>query len=253
MTQLLENLGLLYALNPVAGLKDWFTYESNTPKYRFSYYVSTEISAGHLVLISLRGDYSEDSLLAFCRSVDEARDEVSKVEIPSKIHPVTLENSGFDTLMLVPPGFHDAFAVQNELLAKCTMVAFPAFNCEFSANETKASLDVLRRGVVPTLDWNRAPAPRVAMKYSNPRIRGGSAGNHRGLADRDTARRELCNLPASPGGFVELENFAGDVITVSFTDNCLVLERDGVGRSFDDNLDELLAAVDAFLFGLLNK
>ncbi|WP_406716365.1 hypothetical protein [Streptomyces althioticus] len=94
-------------------------------------------------------------------------------------------------------------------------LAFPAYSCEFSGNETLDEA-ITRYRTLGLTDLRRGPSPFLKTRYANTRTRGRSTDPGRGLADSDRLLDELRAIEGGAGSFVEFENRHGDVWRVEW-------------------------------------
>jgi hypothetical protein len=247
MDGLLKQLSRMVNLTPVEGTSAWASFENATPSFRFHYRVREATARKALIHFAIRDAYAPEAAQELCFKIDEMEDRILEAEEPRKLHPVALHASRFDSLVVLPPGFHESLSAQDPDLSARTFVVFPAYGCEFRDVETKACIDVLRRGIVATLDWSRDPSPRVEMRYSNPRTKGGSRGSKRGLTDISVPLREARELAGSPGAFIEIENFTGQVLRVESNGDHVAVRRSPQGVEEFATVDELPGLIRRFL------
>ncbi|NWK46447.1 hypothetical protein [Ralstonia pickettii] len=118
---------------------------------------------------------------------------------------------GFSRLVLTPASFHGYFKGRRDDKRGNLLWCIPAHACEFSGNETAAEFSVLRREIVETENWHRGPAPKLVLRFDNPRT-GSGTGSAQMFATLDTLYREIELLDGAPTGFLELINYKGEVI-----------------------------------------
>jgi hypothetical protein len=99
---------------------------------------------------------------------------------------------------------------------------FPGFRCEFSGTESQREAALRFDRMLDTADLRRPPSSFLKMRYDNPRTRGGSVGQQRGITDLDVLTRELRELAGSKGAFIEVENFRSQVRRIEW-DGAVVL------------------------------
>lgn len=248
MNPITDQLRNFHDLAPSTAVPGWLNYESVTPAFRFTYFVKASKDGTKLIQVAVRGSFLLEDASNICAAIDEFEDVIISLDSPKKLHPVLLGTSKFDSLIVLPPGYHNSFLAQDRSLAQQTFVVFPAYNCEFCRTESRDAIEVMRRGIVKTLDWKRDPSPRVAMRYSNPKTGGGSVGSDRGLTEISVALREASNLVGSPGAYMEIENFKNEVMEIS-NDGMKVTALCRNESICVASADELLQLVSGFLQG----
>lgn len=248
MDGLLKQLSSICTLTPIAGADGWLSFENVTPLFRFHHRVRQGTARSVLINFTIRDAYAPEAAHELCLKVDELEDRILGVQEARKLYPIKLHASAFDSLVVLPPGYHNSFRAQDPDLARQTFVVFPAYHCEFREVESKECIDVLRR-MVTTIDWGRKPSPRVAMRYSNPKTSGGSTGSKRGLTDISVPLREARELANSAGAFIEIESFRGDVLRMESNGDKVAVGRlpEGVAKLVSP--DELPGLIGGFLVG----
>ncbi|MET2527161.1 hypothetical protein [Ralstonia pseudosolanacearum] len=118
---------------------------------------------------------------------------------------------GFSQLVLAPASFHGYFKGRLDEKRGHLLWCIPAHTCEFVGNETAAEFSVLRREIVQAENWQRDPAPKLALRFDNPKTSSGT-GRAQVFAKLDTLYREIDLLDGVPAGFLEVINYKGEVI-----------------------------------------
>jgi hypothetical protein len=106
--------------------------------------------------------------------------------------------------------FSDLNGRMDEEKKNCVL-AVPIFNCEFSDFETPEEFYELRRNVVPSNDWKRAPAPKIKFRYDNVKIDAGTGDGYI-FSKLDSVFRDVREMIGSVDSFAEIINFRNDVL-----------------------------------------
>ena len=174
-----------------------------------------------LQLVTARDSFSADIAQRLLRAVDI--DDLRR----AGALPITIvegELTPFDCMALVGPKAHDMYRYQDPILGQRTVVAFPAYRCEFSGDEAAEEVRLMRERFVSTLDWKRQPTPKVEMRFVNTRSGARSRGNRFGLVDLPYALHEVVELQGS-GGYVDLRNFRREACRVTWTEGRFLMHR----------------------------
>ncbi|MFJ1259153.1 hypothetical protein, partial [Cupriavidus sp. CuC1] len=81
---------------------------------------------------------------------------------------------GFSQLVLAPPRFHEYFKGRLDNKREHLVCCFPIHTCEFSGNESAHEFATLRREIVRPASWQRAIAPKIVMRFENPKTGSGT-------------------------------------------------------------------------------
>ena len=119
-----------------------------------------------------------------------------------------LEQTGFDMLAIVNPTMsRGALSKTTDFMAPVTFTAFPAYRCEFTANDTQDELAFRLAKVVRWSDWSRQPAPAISARFHRLKSGAKSTGGKRmGVFPWIEIERTLGFL-AKEDGFLEMVNF----------------------------------------------
>lgn len=149
----------------------------------------------------------------------------------------------FDCIAIASPEVHRYHQSERPDLHAVTYAAFPAFQCEFSGMETRQQASLRFQRMLDIVNLSRKPQPWVRMRYDNPKTGGGSIGPDLGLTTTDVFLRELKNLNGVEGGYIEIENYRGQVCRFAWQDGLRIL-GDGPERML--TLHEAQAWADVF-------
>jgi len=160
------------------------------------------------------------------------------------IRGVSFSKSDFDTAVASLPSPKRRFLPQGTGFDHVTIPVFPAFNFEFSGDETQEEADLRVGRRIKTGSLKREPSPFVRLRFDNPRTGAGTKGSTRIISTEPVLLSEIANLDGTPGGYVELENWAGSKMMVEWLDGYLVSQ--GVAME-TLGLDRLLTCARDFL------
>ncbi|MFF0207389.1 hypothetical protein ACF1FY_01405 [Streptomyces althioticus] len=153
---------------------------------------------------------------------------------------VAPEGTPFDAVVGIAPEVHRFYKNERPELTPRVRLAFPAYSCEFSGNETLDEA-ITRYRTLGLTDLRRGPSPFLKMRYANTRTRGRSTNPGRGLADPDRLLDELRAIEGGAGSFVEFENRHGDVWRVEWRGAYHIAEWNTEdGRPQEIGVDDLL-------------
>jgi hypothetical protein len=138
----------------------------------------------------------------------QAVDTLTKTRLPPNGY-------GFTHLLRAPHAYHAHLKGRLDGERPRTTLCIPIFDAEFSGSETPRDFDTLTKSVVPTTDWAREPAPKIALRFDNTRTKGGT-GDGYVLARLDLVLREIDNLVGVPDGFIEILNHRDEVVEILF-------------------------------------
>jgi len=157
---------------------------------------------------------------------------------------------GFEALLIAPSDYHSYFKGRLDDKRQKLMLCVPIYRCEFSGDESPEQFTTLRRDVVPILSWTRAPAPKIVLRFDNPKTRAGT-GSRYVFAKEPLLAREVDNLDGVPNGFIELQNYKGrtvEIISPRLGVFTYIVDRDDTTRTDVDKRD-LQKRLDDFLRG----
>lgn len=118
---------------------------------------------------------------------------------------------GFDCVSALIPTVAQLHQGEHPELTESVFAVFPAWRCEFSGDESEDEAGVRYDKVLDTPDLSRGPVPFLRMSYDIPAKGMGSVGGRRGLAVPETLMLAVSELSEAGRGFVECENFRGQV------------------------------------------
>jgi hypothetical protein len=207
-----KSLGKLFPLEPFAGVDRAWRYQAKTIDGVLQHVVRFGSEGDHLLLLPCRDGFDPELAAALLEFIGDIAPDFFD-EKPLRFVPgFSAPNSGFTAVMMLGPEAHNQFEAANPELQALTAVAFPVYSCEFSGDEEVSMVRTLRKYFVSTLDWKRAPQPRLLMMHRNAATGSRSPGQKRGLARLDKCLRELETLTETGESFVEMEALSGDVI-----------------------------------------
>ena len=207
-------------VNRFPGLPDAWHWEVALPRLRFNYVLALTSDGRHALQVNVREGYDAAlvrAVLAFALAHER---EVLGAPTLAVLPGFAAAGSAFDTVVAAVPAVSQLHAVKHPELSAVAHAVFPAYRGEFSGRETPEEARYRKSKLVGSADLSREPRPVVRMRYANPRTQGGSIGPKRGQAKPQSLFAELEQLVDAPGGFVEFENYLGEVCKAT-------CERDG--------------------------
>ena len=215
------------------------------PKVTYHYYVRT----------GGRGEDNQDFLVVsenleddvFASSILSA---LPKVQIDSELmlYDIPENGYGFSNLLLAPSEFHAYFKGRLDDKRKELILCLPIHKSEFSGNESVDEFYLMRRSLIPSLNWKRDVCPKISLRFDNPKTRGGT-GDGYVLAKYDTVLKEIDNIRDVDKGFIEIKNYKdliAEILSKGGDNYYLIRDRDDSRREiFEKN--ELLERLWRFL------
>lgn len=197
---------LIAGFHPVVDLGDGL-FRCSDELLRTTHY--TYFMLGHAITpFLLSQDHVDD---AFARQVltQAGHDKALRLEFA----PLPQNTYGLTHLLRAPHDFHSELEGRRFDDARPqTTLCIPVHRSEFSGDETAAEFRDLRLHVVPTRDWARPPAPKIALRFDNTKTGGGTAGEGYMFAKLGLLLREVENLAGDDRGFIEIINYRGQVV-----------------------------------------
>jgi hypothetical protein len=184
------------------------------------------------------------ALIQFLRGHEE---EVAPEEPTQILEGFHHPGYGFDSVLVRSPKGHERYVHELPKLQPRAFLAFPIYRCEFTGDESLSQMEMICKDFVPTLDWKRAPACRLYMRYNNTETGGGSKGKKLGLAKMDSLRIQLNQLTSKKGSFIEIKNFKGQQCRLVVSDDSFEITGPGLSSSVSVPRKKILAWVDCFL------
>lgn len=181
------------------------------------------------------------SVLTFC---------LAHEALALKANPLTIlkgfsaQGTKFDIAVSAAPEVHQFHKTERPALHEVTYRVFPAYRCEFSGRETPKEAVLRMAKMVDPANLTRKPEPVVRLRYLNPRTKGRTLGENRGLADPMVLFGEVERLENTPGGFVEFENYLGQVRKVTWNGGFLFWNGD---RAESLKKEDLLERIHKFI------
>jgi hypothetical protein len=215
------------------------------PKATYFYYVRTgdrQRNGQDFLVVS--ENFEDDAFAsAILSSLHDA-------EVGSKLRFCAVPGNryGFSKLLLAPPEFHAYFKGRLDEKRKALILCLPVHESEFSGNESVDEFFLMRRNLIPTLDWRRDVCPKISLRFDNPKTRGGT-GDSYVLVKFSTVLKEIENLRDVAKGFIEILNYkklALEILSRGGDAYCLIKDRDDAGRELLEK-DVLVPRVWRFL------
>jgi hypothetical protein len=189
-------------------------YNDKTPVHTFTTVVIPLDHWGYGALMA-RDAYNPElagDLIKFLRSNAHQVDLLTPARLVKGFHSA---GTGFDSVLLLGPTAHRLFQNVNARLHDLTLQAIPTYTGEFSGNEKAELIDLIRKDVVPTLDWKREPSPQVFLRFKDAVTGVRSTGKKPGLTTRETLLKLLKEMKPAEGSFAEVTNFRGETATLT--------------------------------------
>lgn len=166
------------------------------------------------------------------------------------LHIVTLLKNqyGFPQVVIASAEYHSYFKGRLDRQRNSLFLCLPSYPCEFTGRETVDEFSLIRRDIVPSLNWRREMSPQVLLCFDNPKTKS-STGGREIYVKQSVVQREIDLLSGVINGFVEIVNYKREVIEVlspATQEYILISDRnDETRRSI--SRDELGKFVESFL------
>ncbi|WP_263227423.1 hypothetical protein [Pseudomonas alabamensis] len=139
-------------------------------------------------------------------SGDFSQDRVSKFDL-------TANPYGFTQALVLPNTYHGAFKGRFDAKRERLYLCVPIHRCEFSGDESADEFKAMLERTVYPFRWNRPVSPKIRVYFDNP-VTGAGTDEGGVLMTYSTVLSEIGNLNGVVNGFIEITNYAGDVIEV---------------------------------------
>lgn len=194
-------------VRPLAGMERAWTFPA--ARNRFQRAIALASNDQYAFQVACSNGFSDEAagrVLSFARRHEAALFNA----IPFATAPgFRMHGNDFDCVASVLPEITGSHTQDWE---KSVFDVFPAWACEFSGDESEIEAQFRFTKELEPMDYQRKPHPFVRMRYENPRtgLRASKAG-HRMLADAARLDREIRVADDVGDGWVEAENFRGEV------------------------------------------
>lgn len=241
---ILTELNQTAEVTPLAGIEDAWTWSVGNGWFHYALTLSTDGSQAFQ--LNCNKGWTTDRAVAVLDFV-RRNEQRSLAAAPFAVLPgFALPGKNFDCVAVVLPTVAQMYLSKDPLLAKSVYAVFPAWRCEFSGDEDEAEASRRYKRVLETADWDRGPEPFLRWRYVKASGQQVSLpGDRRGLAGRSELATLLKIQRGAARGFVELENFRGQVHRIDWRDGRTVL-RGGDQEQFLSE-EELTPWIDQFL------
>ncbi|EEC0297172.1 hypothetical protein YV76_004692 [Salmonella enterica subsp. enterica] len=220
--------------------KNLFKFRIELPKFTVFYYLLSADGIGD-ILLSSKG--CEDDKFAFNLyaqlSLTETIYALKKTNIHSNMY-------GFDSLLLIPPNYHNNLRGILDNKRDNLVLCAPIFHYEFSGKESVDEFREMSTKRVFINEWTRKPVPKILIQFNNPRTGTGTIDNRSVLTNFSYLMSEINNLNGVAHGFINVMNYLDEVIRItSGTTNVYRLssatgEEDMSGDILNERIKEFL-------------
>lgn len=191
---------------PFGNISGAFMYSDETPAHRFATVIAPILNCEYFVVVPSRDFFDESLAIAILTFVANRESTFTIEKTLVLLDGFDCPQCSFDAVAVLSPAAARQFEHENDMLNKRAFVAFPIYRCELSGDESPHVVDLIRHDLLPSLDWKRAPCPKVTIGYRNKRNKAGSRPRLTKLA---TVLYEVDELNGSEGSWMEIENYAG--------------------------------------------
>lgn len=147
------------------------------------------------------------------------------LEVNETSKGLTLLPSGdvapFDAIALVSAQAHALFQTFDAGLNAATTVVFPVYRCEFAGDEPADIVRLIRRDFLPSLEWDRAPHPKILAAFDNPKLGMGSKSTKLKMAGLADVLSILKSMDGCHAAWLRIQNWMGEVMVIEFRDGYL--------------------------------
>jgi hypothetical protein len=198
---------------PLLGLDNAWTWTIPGGEVRLALALSEE--GGHAFQLNCRNGYSTDlaaALLRFARANDRRLASASPM---ATAEGFSAPGTRFDCVISILPS---VVKLHKTDLGAVTYAVFPGWRCEVSGDESEDEAFTRYKKFIRPWDYKRSPQPFIRMRYqiAEQRPVEGRAGG-RALVDLDRLYRELASITELGDGWIECENFLGEVVLIEWT------------------------------------
>jgi len=175
-------------------------------------------------------------------SGDFSQDRVSRFDL--KANPY-----GFTQALVLPNTYHGAFKGRFDAKRERLYLCVPIHRCEFSGDESADEFKAMLERTVYPFRWNRPVSPKVRVYFDNP-VTGAGTDEEGVLMTYSTVLSEIGNLNGVVNGFIEITNYAGEVIEVLFPgqDQFTLIRHRSDETAVAVSLPQLMDALNRFVF-----
>lgn len=163
-----------------------------------------------LIVVACRDSFNNELAVSLMQQVPALASALSTSRRHIAVHRTSFPGEiAFDSLVLLGPDAHSGYEHQDPYLHERTIVAFPAFHCEFVGNESAGEIDYMRRNIVSTVVWEREPNPKCKIYYENRRTGIELTGTKPLLASAEEVLKVIGSLEGArgPESFLDICNF----------------------------------------------
>jgi hypothetical protein len=211
-------------LRQLSSVKETYSFEAKTPAHLFTNVIADLTDGQRYLALVARDSFDQDLASALIGFVRKHYPELRQ-SIPCQIlSGFKYEGAKFDCILAINPNAHGLYVKESPRLHELTIEAIPIYRCEFSGDETVEILQLARRKYVDTLDWRREPSPRVWLAFSDVAMGVRSTGHKLGLTTKKDAILKVRRVAESSESWVELENYAGQHVRITFRDSGYAIE-----------------------------
>jgi hypothetical protein len=227
ITDFLRSIG--EDIHPINSKFGWYYYEAKTPSNKFIYLIWEVAEMPNQAQIVLRDQKIDENVHVFMEEVESFTEWNSN--LLQKNFGLKLPSNKMNTWIAAPSSYYlfaDDDPVELEAFRNA-FLCFPAFDMEFSGEESPPEFRLMRKEFVPTLDWYRSPCPKVKMRYDEVTSGMKTIGKKRYLTNIGAVISQIAKLEAI-GSFMELENYKKEILCATRNaKSTIMLEILGIG------------------------
>ena len=198
------------------------------PKDPFVYYA--RFIGERACSVNVKEPSPQAEVIEFLSELVEGDLDAVTPEKPIGLHGLrSLRTSPFQVGVVAHPSVanHTISKLVN-FMTPVSYVVFPAFACEFTANDDVEDAKFRLKKTVNWADWVREPAPVVAMRFKRGSGVKSTGGKGLLLFRPEEADRTLKKV-MEEGGFMEVENFKREVVMIKQDAGVFTVDVDAAG------------------------
>lgn len=183
-----------------------FFFRLNLAETFDQYYLKSDTDLDLLILSEDIVDKEFASSVVSQVSGDFSQKKVAVVEILQNLY-------GFSHCLVLPNTYHGIFKSDFEEKRENLFLCVPIHKCEFSGDESAEEFKGMVQRTIPAFRWDREPHPKIRVYFDNPET--GAGTDERGVIMKySNLLAELDNISGVSSGFIEITNYAGEVVEV---------------------------------------
>ncbi len=238
----LQTLSRRYTLSPTNTDPRIFTYSDETPAASFHHFLTLAKDEQMLLCTSFK--VGDDQLAQTV--LREAKSFVSTVELTKPLTIIPSAKLGpFDAFAMLSHEAHSLYETIDENVFRATVVVFPVYKCELDGTESSDLIRMIRRDLLPTLQWDREPSPKIHASFVNGKTGVRSVSKKLKLASLPEIISILKQIEGCQNSWVEMRNWLGETLKIEFVNDYQWRLDSGTAGNLSA-LDKVVSFVQSF-------